>query len=63
MPFYDAYTTNTFQTQYGRAMTVITTNTFDPSTIPQEAASAAPNRLLHQSNYQLRSISLSQLPL
>ncbi len=38
MPFYDAYTTNTFQTQYGRAMTVITTNTFDPSTIPQEAA-------------------------
>src|ERR1700689_4092121 len=38
MPFYDAYTTSTFQTQYGRAMTVITTNTLDPATIPDEAA-------------------------
>jgi hypothetical protein len=38
MPFYDAYTTNTFATQYGRAMTVITTNTLDPATVPQEAA-------------------------
>lgn len=38
MPFYDAYTTSTFQAQYGRAMTVIATNTIDPATIPQEAA-------------------------
>ena len=38
MPFYDAYTTTTFQTQYGRPMPVITTNTVDPTTIPQEAA-------------------------
>jgi len=38
MPFYDAYTTSAFQTQYGRAMTVITSNTVDPTTIPQEAA-------------------------
>lgn len=38
MPFYDAYTTSTFQTQYGRVMTVITGNTVDPTTIPQEAA-------------------------
>jgi hypothetical protein len=38
MPFYDAYTTSTFQTQFGRAMTVITSNTVDPTTIPQEAA-------------------------
>ncbi|HUJ48943.1 MAG TPA: hypothetical protein VLW25_02065, partial [Bryobacteraceae bacterium] len=38
MPFYDAYTTSTFQAQYGRAMTVITTNTIDPATIPQEAS-------------------------
>jgi hypothetical protein len=38
MAFYDAYTTSTFQTQYGRAMTVITSNTVDPTTIPQEAA-------------------------
>jgi hypothetical protein len=38
MPFYDAYTTSTFQTQYGRAMTVISSNTADPSTVPQEAA-------------------------
>jgi hypothetical protein len=38
MPFYDAYTTSTFQTEYGRAMDVITSNTVDPTTIPQEAA-------------------------
>lgn len=38
MPFYDAYTTSTFETQYGRAMAVITSNTVDPTTIPQEAA-------------------------
>ena len=38
MPFYDAYTTSTFQAQYGRAMTVIASNTVDPTTIPQEAA-------------------------
>jgi len=38
MPFYDAYTTSTFQTAYGHAMTVITSNTVDPTTIPQEAA-------------------------
>jgi len=39
MPFYDTYTTSTFQTQFGRAMTVITSNTLDPATIPQEAGS------------------------
>ncbi len=38
MPFYDQYTTGAFQTQYGRAMTVITANTTDPATIPQEAS-------------------------
>ena len=38
MPFYDAYTTSTFLAQYGRPITVITTNTVDPQTIPQEAA-------------------------
>lgn len=38
MPFYDAYTTTTFQTQYGRAITVIESNTVDPTTVPQEAA-------------------------
>ncbi len=32
------YTTSTFQTQYGRAMDVISSNTVDPTTIPQEAA-------------------------
>src|SRR5580704_1274403 len=37
MPFYDAYTTSTFQTEYGRAMTVIASNTVDPTTVPQEA--------------------------
>jgi hypothetical protein len=37
MSFYDVYTTSTFQTQFGRAMTVITSNTVDPTTIPQEA--------------------------
>jgi hypothetical protein len=38
MPFYDAYTTSTFMEQFGRPMSVITTNTVDPQTIPQEAA-------------------------
>ena len=38
MPFYDAYTTNTFQAQYGRAMTVITSNTIVPTTVPHEVA-------------------------
>ena len=38
MPFYDAYTTSTFLAQYGRAMAVITSNTVDPQTIPQETA-------------------------
>ena len=38
MAFYDAYTTSTFQTEFGRAMTVITSNTSDPTTVPQEAA-------------------------
>jgi hypothetical protein len=38
MPFYDAYTTSAFQTEYGRPMTVIASNTVDPTTVPQEAA-------------------------
>jgi hypothetical protein len=38
MPFYDAYTTSTFETQYGQPMAVITSNTVDPTTVPQEAA-------------------------
>jgi hypothetical protein len=38
MPFYDAYTTSTFRSEYGRDLSVITTNTVDPTTIPQEAA-------------------------
>lgn len=38
MPFYDSYTTSTFQNQYGRPMAVITSNTVDPSTIPDEAS-------------------------
>jgi hypothetical protein len=37
MPFYDAYTTSTFQAQYGQPMAVITSNTVDPTTVPQEA--------------------------
>ena len=37
MPFYDAYTTSTFEAEYGRAMTVIASNTVDPTTVPQEA--------------------------
>jgi hypothetical protein len=37
MPFYDAYTTSTFQTEYGSVMAVIAADT-DPATIPQEAA-------------------------
>jgi hypothetical protein len=32
------YTMSTFQAQYGRPITVITANTVDPTTIPEEAA-------------------------
>lgn len=38
MPFYDAYTTTTFQAEYRRAMAVITNTAVNPTTIPQEAA-------------------------
>lgn len=38
MPFYDSYSTSTFQTQYGKAMQVILSNTTDPATVPDEAA-------------------------
>ncbi len=38
MPFYDAYTTSTFQAHYGRAMQVILSDDTDPATVPQEAA-------------------------
>jgi len=36
MPFYDAYSTSTFQAQYGRAMSVILSQNADPSTLTQE---------------------------
>ena len=38
MPFYDAFTTSTFETAFGRAMDVIASNTVDPTTVPDEAA-------------------------
>jgi hypothetical protein len=38
MTFYDAYTSATFRTQYGRNMQVINANTTDPATVPDEAA-------------------------
>jgi hypothetical protein len=38
MPFYDAYTTGTFQTQYGTAMHVFTDPSNDPSAYPNESA-------------------------
>jgi hypothetical protein len=38
MPFYDAYTTSSFSARYGRAMQVVTSNTIDPTTVPEEAA-------------------------
>ena len=38
MPYYDAYTTATFQTQYGRPMGTILDNTASPTDFPQEAA-------------------------
>src|SRR5579872_990841 len=38
MPFYDAYTTEKFKATYGRDMSVILSNTIDPSTVPDEAA-------------------------
>jgi hypothetical protein len=38
MPFYDGYTTSTFQAQYGMAMHVFTDPSNDPSPYPQESA-------------------------
>jgi len=38
MPFYDAYTTSSFKTQYARDMKVITSNDTDPATVAEEAA-------------------------
>jgi hypothetical protein len=37
MPFYDAYTMATFSARYGHGMHVITSNTTDPATVPEEA--------------------------
>ena len=60
MPFYDAYTTSTFLAQYGRPMTVITTNTVDPLTIPQEAAFLP--GLIGSFTSQIRSFVRSNYP-
>lgn len=38
MPFYDAYTKDTFRATYGREMSVIASNDVSPSLYPQEAA-------------------------
>jgi hypothetical protein len=38
MPFYDAYTTSAFQTQYGAPMAVIASQNADPSGLTQECA-------------------------
>jgi hypothetical protein len=38
MPFYDAWAQAQFLTEYGRAMTVFTTNTVDPTAYPDEVA-------------------------
>jgi hypothetical protein len=38
MPFYDAYTTSTFQAQYGRPMSIILSQNADPSGLTQECA-------------------------
>lgn len=38
MPFYDAYTTATFEAQYGRPMHVFTDPSNDPTPYPQESA-------------------------
>jgi hypothetical protein len=38
MPFYDAWNQSQFQAQYGHAMAVITANTVDPASYPDEVA-------------------------
>jgi hypothetical protein len=38
MPFYDAWTQAQFLAEYGRAMTVFTTNTVDPTAYPDEVS-------------------------
>lgn len=60
MPFYDAYTASTFQAQYGRAMTVITSNTVDPATVPQEAAFLP--RLIGSFTAQIRAFVRAAYP-
>jgi hypothetical protein len=37
MPFYDAYTKQQFQSTYSRAISLISSNTVDPATFPQES--------------------------
>ncbi|HEY3742162.1 MAG TPA: hypothetical protein VGL53_20055 [Bryobacteraceae bacterium] len=38
LPFYDSYTTSTFASTYGHAMSVITADTVSPASFPDEAA-------------------------
>ena len=38
MPFYDEYTTSTFQAEYGRPLAIITSPNADPSTLSQDVA-------------------------
>jgi hypothetical protein len=38
MPFYDVWNQSNFESEYGRAMTVFTTNTVDPAAYPDESA-------------------------
>lgn len=60
MTFYDTYTTNTFQSQYGRAMSSILTNTVDPTTVPDEAAFLP--SLIGNHTAQIRAFVLATYP-
>lgn len=60
MPFYDAFTTSAFQTQYGHALGLIANNTVDPGTIPSEAAFLS--TLIGQHTAQIREYVLATYP-
>ncbi|HLJ17905.1 MAG TPA: hypothetical protein VKV15_25640 [Bryobacteraceae bacterium] len=60
MPFYDAYTTSSFQAQFGRSLPVFTSNSEDPTAYSQETAFLA--GLIGTHTAQIMSFVRAQYP-
>lgn len=60
MPFYDAYTTGTFQAQFGRPLPTVTSENTDPSGLTQECAFLA--GLIGQFTSAIRQFVRQQYP-